>query len=110
MCSTKYGRGIVFVAIVGLTDTIFLSIDFSKMLFYAIEVSFSFIYPGIYPLTSLFRCGDLNIGRPLQSNCFYRKHVSRRNSWNHSLSKANHWAEYCFCSELLNDIQMNWIW
>lgn len=70
MCSTKYGRGIVFVAIVGLTDTIFLSIDFSKMLFYAIEVSFSFIYPGIYPLTSLFRCGDLNIGRPLQSNCF----------------------------------------
>lgn len=40
MCSTKYGRGIVFVAIVGLTDTIFLSIDFSKMLFYAIEVSF----------------------------------------------------------------------
>lgn len=40
VCSTKYGRGIVFVTIVGLIDIIFLSIDFSKILFYAIEVSF----------------------------------------------------------------------
>lgn len=40
VCLIKYGCGIVFVIIVGFIDIIFLLIDFFKMLFYVIEVSF----------------------------------------------------------------------